>query len=575
MRGSRARRASAVIAVCMAVATLAGMSAARADYTVDDAAVRRAMTDELARAKDGLRIGDEPRPYYVAYTITDAEEAELSASFGAALTDRRTRERVLRVDMRIGDPSSDNSNFAGNFSTTEWYWNETTVDDDYLALRRELWLRTDDAYRGALERLAAKRAAAERQASSSDKAAPDFVAAKPVSIIAAPPPTPPAPALADLVVKLSGLFRDYAGIQDSRVTASHARTRRRFLSTEGTWIDDGSSQVYLRALANTQAADGMRLWNEASFRVATLAALPPPREMETSVRRMADELLAMREAPLPEASDAVVIFEGPAAGQICKRLLADQLSGTPPPRTARGDDRPEGSLASRLGQRVAPAFLSAHDDPLAERGPRGAALYGAYRADDEGQPAERVTVIDKGVLTNLLTSRTPSLEQPRSNGHARGGPIGAAFQGRIGNLFVSGGSAGLGARALRARAIAVAKESGPKTAVYVVRLLSENPLVAYRLENGHETPVRGLVLQGMTPRSLRDIVAVGDTPYVHNLLDAAISSRFGIPAAIITPALVFKDVEARRSREKPPKPPLYPHPFPFAAAAPVPHPPRP
>jgi predicted Zn-dependent protease len=171
------------------------------------------------------------------------------------------------------------------------------------------------------------------------------------------------------------------------------------------------------------------------------------------------------------------------------------------------------------------------------------------------------------MLTSLLTSRTPSKELPRSNGHARGGPIGATFQGRVGNLFVRGHQP-LAARKLRDKALAVARESGPKTAVYVVRLLSEHPVVAYRIKDGREEPVRGLVLQNLTTRSLRDIVAVGDTMYVHNVVDGSPSSWTGIPAAIVTPALVFKDVEVRRSREKPPKPPLYPHPYDFAKAAP-------
>ena len=548
-------------------AALASARPAQADFKVDDAADRRAMQDELTRAKEGLRIGDEPRPYYIAYTIIDSEESEHHASFGAALQSSHGRERALRVDMRVGDPKFDNSNFAGGFSTMEWYWNPTTVDDDYLALRRELWLRTDDAYRGALERLAAKRAAADRQATSAEQPPLDFVAARPLNLVAPLPPEraagPGAPGLADIVVKLSNLFRGYAGIDDSRVSSNQTRVRRRFLSSEGTWVDDGSAQVQLRVTGNTQAPDGMRVWNEAVFRTTSAAGLPTLAEMEARVRHMAVELLAMRSAPLIETSDAVVIFEGPAAGQIVKRLLADHLSGTPPPRTARGEDRPEGSLAARLGQRVAPPFLSAYDDPLAERGPGGAALFGSYRADDEGQLAEKVSIIDKGMLTSLLTSRTPSKEQPRANGHARGGPVSATFQGRIGNLFISGKQP-LDTRQLRAKALAVAKESGPKTEVYVVRLLSENPVVSYRLKNGREEPVRGLVLQNLTPRSLRDIVAVGDTMYVHNVVDGAANSWTGIPGSIVTPALVFKDVEVRRSREKPPKPPLYPHPFRFS-----------
>jgi TldD protein len=546
-------------------AVLASAGVARAAARVDDAAVRQAMQDELARSRNELRIGEEPRPYYIAYTITDYDEADSRASFGAPLTSTRQRSRTLRVDMRIGDPAADNGNFAGRFSTAEWYWNPAPQDDDYLALRRELWLRTDDAYRAALERFGAKRAAAERQASSSrEQAAGDFVIGKPASVVhpAATRGEPDPAALLATSIKLSALFRDYPAIDDSRAVAVHTVVRRRYLSSEGSWVDDRTARVHVRVMANTQAPDGMRLSNEVAFRAESAAGLPSVAAMEADARIMADELAALRSAPLVDPSDAVVLFEGPAAGQIIKRLLADHLSGTPPPRTASGDDRPDGSLAARIGQRVAPPFLSVFDDPLAERGPGGLALFGSYRADDEGWPAQKVPLVDKGMLSALLMSRTPSTDFARSNGHGRGTPVWAAYQGRIGNLFVSGGPAALPARKLRDKAIAVARESGPRTAIYVVRLLGDNPLVAYRLAHGRAEPVRGLVLQGMNTRSLRDIVAVGDSPYVSNLVDTGEGrGMMGVPSSIVTPALLFKDVEVRRTRDKPPKPPLYPHPF--------------
>jgi TldD protein len=560
----------------LGVAASLAVTGVRADHPIDDDAVRRAMQDELARSKNDLRIGDEPRPHYLAYTITDLEEALSVASFGAAQLARRERERVVRVDLRVGDAALDNSNFDadGGYSTSEWYWKVIPIDDDYLALRRELWLATDDAYRAALERLAAKRGAAERQAANLEHPAPDFAPTRAATIVHASERTRLAPDPADLmdrVVKLSRLFLSYPGIDDSVVSGVHDVLRRRYLSTEGTWIDDRAGRAMVTVAGRTQAPDGMRLSNQSLFTAASPRDLPALPAMETDVRHLADTLTAMRAAPLVETSDAVILFEGQAAGQIVKRLLADHLSGTPLPRSSRGEDRADGSLAARLGQRVGPRFLSAYDDPREETGPGGAFVFGGYRADDEGVAGQRVTIVDKGILTSLLIGRTPSNELPHSNGHGRGAPQNATFQGRIGNLFVSGGGAGLDARKLRDKAAAVAREAGPRTAVYVVRLLEDNPVVAYRLAHGREEPVRGLVLQGLTPRSLRDVVAVGDAPFVYNFIDAGRGRGWqGVPTSIVTPALLFKDVEVRRSREKPTKPPLYAHPYFSSRPAPAP-----
>jgi TldD protein len=108
-----------------------------------------------------------------------------------------------------------------------------------------------------------------------------------------------------------------------------------------------------------------------------------------------------------------VLFEGPAAAQIIKLLLGDNLAGTPPPKTAAAgsEERNEQSeLANKLGQKVASPLLSAVDDPLLELGPGKLPLFGAYRADDEGVPARRISLVEAGILRSLLMSRTPRQE---------------------------------------------------------------------------------------------------------------------------------------------------------------------
>ena len=141
--------------------------AVEARIRTNDAVVQRALQDELARSMSDLHLGDESRPYYLGYTIYDLEQASVNATLGALTASHAYRGRILRTDLRVGDPSFDNSNFEGGARV------ETVpIEDDYAALRRELWLRTDEAYKAALETLARKRAAAEGQAAAAaDEAA--------------------------------------------------------------------------------------------------------------------------------------------------------------------------------------------------------------------------------------------------------------------------------------------------------------------------------------------------------------------------------------------------------------------
>ena len=53
----------------------------------------------------------------------------------------------------------------------------------------------------------------------------------------------------------------------------------------------------------------------------------------------------------------------------------------------------------------------------------GRPVAGAYIVDDEGVRPKDVTLVEKGRLVTLLTSRTPQKNLLQSNGHGRGGSV--------------------------------------------------------------------------------------------------------------------------------------------------------
>jgi hypothetical protein len=71
--------------------------------------------------------------------------------------------------------------------------------------------------------------------------------------------------------------------------------------------------------------------------------------------------------------------------------------------------------------------------------------------------------------------------------------------------------------------------------------------------------VRGLTFENLLPRSLKDISAVGRDLVVYNFIDGG-AGFTGIPSSIVTPPLLFADVDIRRQTGRNRKPPLYPHP---------------
>ena len=85
------------------------------------------------------------------------------------MNDRDSRLRTLEVDVRVGDYEFDSSRFVvsqgrGGVSPQGEGSAVTTLDDDYDAIRRQIWLATDAAYKRAVSMFARKKAAFQNRA---------------------------------------------------------------------------------------------------------------------------------------------------------------------------------------------------------------------------------------------------------------------------------------------------------------------------------------------------------------------------------------------------------------------------
>ncbi len=144
-------------------------------YAQDDV-VMRAMRDELKRTLTSLQMKGMEKPYFVSYRIDDVRTLAVSASLGSLTATGPTHRRMLSVEVRVGDYKLDNTNFLSvrGFGGGRMFsgYGEAPIDDNYLEIRRSLWLVTDRQYKRALEDLTAKRAALETRRRAED--VPDF-----------------------------------------------------------------------------------------------------------------------------------------------------------------------------------------------------------------------------------------------------------------------------------------------------------------------------------------------------------------------------------------------------------------
>ena len=531
-------------------------------------ALMEAAEAELARAVESLRLPNQPRPYFLSYEVIDGDVATTSASFGAIETSSHEPYRNLRVEVRVGDYTLDSGNFAGSFGSRDGVEARgLPIDDDVLALRREMWLATDEAFKGATEQLSAKLSAREGDPRVHP---PDFAVVEPLVTERIPGRRAQAEKLESIVVALSGELR-VAGpdLEEGTAAARDWQGVRMLCTSEGTraWMPTGFTVI--RVEASARATDGARIRNGRSWIAKTPDALPPLDEMRAEVRVMAEWLQDLRDAPVEDDYLGPVLFEDAAAIELFRQLAAPEIAGTPRPEQGR-DALSEGESAptARVGRRLLPEGWSIVDDPAGHPDEAG-----GYAHDFEAVPAQRVELVEDGVVRTVLMSRVPREDLVGSNGHGRS--LGTARRDALPGVVTVEPARAIGTKRLEKRALRMARQAGRDYVLVVRRIeppaLSEQfdvaftgdaplsgltaPYEAYRLyADGREMPVRGLGFLGVDRRALRDIVHAGKVGAPVGEMDSTpgpqqytIGPVGGLPVTWSAPPVVISEMELRGS----------------------------
>ena len=139
--------------------------------------ILRAMKDELERSRQ-LRVvggGGDEMPYFISYTLDDADAFEVNANLGALTSVSRNRFRLPNIEVRVGSYDFDSTGhiYSGIYTGSRYDTEPFPLDDNYRAMRENLWLGTDHAYKAAVESIARKRASLTNAAAPAEKLA-DF-----------------------------------------------------------------------------------------------------------------------------------------------------------------------------------------------------------------------------------------------------------------------------------------------------------------------------------------------------------------------------------------------------------------
>ena len=559
-------------------AILLSLAAFAAPWTASPAddphadAMLNVMQQELTRAQSAL-AKSQPAPYFIGYTVYDQQVLAISAGLGSVMSSVSSQRRVADVTMRVGTPALDNTHGQGRQSGI--MTQTLPLGDDKDALARGLWLLTNQEYRQAVPAFLNIKTATAVQSEEEDKS-PDFSTEAPHKDIETPGP-PVAlkqKEWEDRARSYSAAFTKYPFVYNSVVSLDFEQNTQYMITSDGTRLVEPGHLARLIIEAETRADDGMELFRVETFQAATPDELPAQAVIEAKAEKMAADLKALRAAPVNDPFDGPAMLSGRAAAVFFHEVLGHRLEG----HRQRGEEEGQ-TFTKKVNEQVLPKFLTVVDDPTLHE-LNGVKLAGYYAFDDEGVPAQRVDVIDDGVLKNFLMSRIPIKNFSQSNGHGRRQP-GAMATGRQGNLIVVSKNS-VPDSDLRQKFIEEIKRQNKPYGLYfedveggftlttrqAPQAFQVLPVIVWRVfpDGKPDQLVRGVDIVGTPLAALERIMLTGTKTEVFNGVCGAESGN--VPVSAAAPAMLFSEMEVQKSAHSHDRPPILPPPGSDALAAP-------
>jgi TldD protein len=526
-----------------------------------------AMQAEIDRSFK-LLSEQNPKAYYMGYTVTDTQRAEVSGSNGALLNSNEVRNRWLEVSVRTGNYDLDSTHkVGGRQSDGGGPGTPVPVDNDTEVLRRAIWLETDKQYRAAAEALIKVKAGRDVKVETAEGQAPDFTHEQPHTYIG-----PETSFVLDRkpweekVRAYTKAFRDSTAVINSIVTFTAQAQNAYQLTTEGTQLQFGQIRYRLELFIQGKAPDGMDLNRYYNFDWVKPSDAPDDKAVYAAEATMRKELEGLVAAPLNEPSVGPALLTGRAAAVFFHEVFGHRAEGHRQKDVAEGQ-----TFAKKVNEQILPDFLSIVDDStMTKLGSED--LLGYYEYDDEGVKAHRVTLVDHGVLKDFEMSRSPLVGFPHSNGHGRR-QLGASPVSRQGNLIVESSKTVTDAQ-LREKFIELIKQQRKPFGLLIddiaggftftgrgqPQAFQVQPLVVYRVyaDGRPDELVRGVDIVGTPLAALTKIVATGDKTEVFNGYCGAESGS--VPVSASSPAILTSELEVQKKETRTDRPPILPAP---------------
>lgn len=380
--------------------------------------IMNSMYRELKRSSQKLKVDDYEKPYFISYRLVENNGYRISGKDGSIINSGDFKNAAANVEVRIGSYKDDQTK-----GSSSWMYGRSTSYADLpfeekindFAFRSAFWTATDSAYKRALTEYHRKKSKnvyekvdeeeKERDAFSKEKKIISYTKAKGLKMDVE---------LWESNVKtLSAMFNNQKTILSSGVSINFANATEYFINSEGTRIIQDRSYVSLYISASSLADDGRKVQDNRSFNVKSFKDLPGMKELKKEVENLLNTIEKLKKVPVIDPVSCPALLMPEPASILFHEAIGHRLEGE------RQFSRRSGqTFKGKVGKQIMPLFISMSDDPTMKTF-KGQTLLGNYKYDQEGVLAQKVSLVEKGILKNYLLSRTPVNGFEKSNGHGR------------------------------------------------------------------------------------------------------------------------------------------------------------
>ncbi len=531
-----------------------------ADAQKKEDVVMKAMEDELSRSMNELKYNEYPKPFFISYTIKDSKSLTIVATLGALmysldLPQKTEGARVLAGDYDFNDESLDND------ITSAPGRNEIDmpVGDDYDGIRRSMWAATDNIYKNATKHFQRnKMNLADQKKELKDIPHRSFAKTEVTNfVVDSPIISCNKPALENYVRELSAEFNQYEDLISTHIVLSFKRGNDYFANSEGTRVKTPFRLASLGLDASIKTADGDNLQAKLNYDASEPGQFPSTGKIKTDISEMMKKLLAKRNAPVfnEDYSGPVLIEQQALAELISITLFSynDGLVANNEINTGNGSSFEQGnSPDSKIGKTIVSETMTVTSMPKMKTF-KGTPLLGSFDIDDEGViPPDRLILIEKGKLKNLLNDRTITKPGQSANGHGQGpGVISVSFDNTVAKaalknmLIKEAKSEGLEyafiLKSVVKKGVSSVPGSSSTSRSHGDNEVADLDIYRVSLTDSSEEFVRSVKLNSISTKIFKKISAASNDTVVQQTEQRA--SATGVLSLLLPGAVLFKQLE--------------------------------